>query len=1329
MDIPHAESQGHIRKGRQLQSLALLLLARLNSFTRRPEKAAGQVARSLECNPEQSPTRYRRAALYHRRIHQNASATRYDQQAMEITSVKWRDLWNQAQAGADLKRSQDALALYQRYAMRGGDAYRAYSAMANFYRDRSEPHTAGRWRLVIDSRQAALAANSGNPADWSRLGEAYLAVDEPENARHALEEADKRLPGERRLALAKYLAPRLHKVKRRAGNRKYLARAVDALTGRTIAHCRGPRAVKTWYDLGRCHERLGDRERSAQFYKKALTHTYNKRLQDLGIGGLHEEEKRWHDSIRAYRESLKQWPSRQYITLRLGHVHCRLGQFKQAANCYERALRAGANPFECHFYCGLAHEFAGHFSKAVEEYHAAASSKNKHAPTLYYRLGLVLKHCKDYEAACTAFIQINCDDSVGNFIKDITQSRKMREQETKITTEDCSSSHYWWARAYEHQIRGDWHSAARCFQAGIDREPRHTRNGLYLMAYALFKSGNCEAAANAFAGLLIDRDDADDPRAPIFGQKPPSVAVSYVHHQRNKPVRRNTVIYESYEAVTIRGNPRAIFEQRRRFDPHDEWLHVWIVNDPASIPAEWKSQPNVVFVPRDCQRYAVFYAVAEYIVCNSSMRSYITRRPQQRVLNTWHGTPLKTIGSDDNTRFNNFGGVQRAFLQTTHMISPNRHTTDILLDKWDMRNIYTGNLAETGYPRIDLTLNADPKLREKLRKRLGLNNYTPVVLFAPTWRGSLGALDFDGDRLLRDLRAMRKTDAQLLFRGHYFHEAKLESGATGCTVVPDDIDTNELLSIVDIMVTDYSSVCVDFLPRQKPVIYYAYDQSEYAAERGLYVRPDEMPGVVCSDREGLVSTLQQVMSAHGKGMSHDLERFNCRDDGNATARVIDFFFHGDYSHIVHSGNDNRDKTNAFIYAGSFNKNGMTAALRTLTNDLDRSRVNPIIAFTASGVANNPERRSAFAQFDQAVDFFPRFGHQVLTKREGEYIEDAERQHFQYLSPEQNRVIAGAYEREFQRVVGCARLSALIDYTGYDQFWSRLIAYSGWRARKIMYLHNDMHGEQRAKFWNLLSTFALYHRYDALVSVSRASRDANRDQLTRLHDIGTDRFIYADNVFDAAEVQKRAREPLDDADAELLSSSGPVFMTIGRLSVEKDHAKLIRAFAAVAREHAEAKLVIVGHGALHGDLERLIQALGMGAHVHLLGLRENPLPLLASADSFVLSSNHEGKPIVLFEAMALNVPVIATDIPGLRSVLADGGGSIVPNTEEALRDAMDNFVAGALTCAPAPDLRPSRDRALRMFYHDVLALPAEAGAEESLATGRELSSDDVESSAC
>jgi glycosyltransferase involved in cell wall biosynthesis len=123
---------------------------------------------------------------------------------------------------------------------------------------------------------------------------------------------------------------------------------------------------------------------------------------------------------------------------------------------------------------------------------------------------------------------------------------------------------------------------------------------------------------------------------------------------------------------------------------------------------------------------------------------------------------------------------------------------------------------------------------------------------------------------------------------------------------------------------------------------------------------------------------------------------------------------------------------------------------------------------------------------------------------------------------------------------------------------------------------------------------------------------------------------------------------------------PVILGIGRLTRQKDFPTLIKAFAAI-RAKRQCRLLIIGEGRDRPAIEALAAELGIEDDVNLPGFVENPYAYMSRSALFVLTSLWEGSPNVLTEALALGVPVVATDCPsGPREILAGGRhGHLVP----------------------------------------------------------------------
>jgi glycosyltransferase involved in cell wall biosynthesis len=145
---------------------------------------------------------------------------------------------------------------------------------------------------------------------------------------------------------------------------------------------------------------------------------------------------------------------------------------------------------------------------------------------------------------------------------------------------------------------------------------------------------------------------------------------------------------------------------------------------------------------------------------------------------------------------------------------------------------------------------------------------------------------------------------------------------------------------------------------------------------------------------------------------------------------------------------------------------------------------------------------------------------------------------------------------------------------------------------------------------------------------------------------------------------------------------PAVIAVGRLDEGKRLDVLVRAWRVVAARRPDWRLRIYGEGPQRDPLERLAGELGIGAAVTFAGPTDDVAGALANAAVFALSSDHEGSPLSVLEAMASGVPCVATDSsPGVRALIRDGvDGFVVPRGEP------EAFAAALLRLVDDPELR-------------------------------------------
>jgi glycosyltransferase involved in cell wall biosynthesis len=133
----------------------------------------------------------------------------------------------------------------------------------------------------------------------------------------------------------------------------------------------------------------------------------------------------------------------------------------------------------------------------------------------------------------------------------------------------------------------------------------------------------------------------------------------------------------------------------------------------------------------------------------------------------------------------------------------------------------------------------------------------------------------------------------------------------------------------------------------------------------------------------------------------------------------------------------------------------------------------------------------------------------------------------------------------------------------------------------------------------------------------------------------------------------------------------IWLAVGRFEVAKDYPNMLQAFAMVCEREPQAVLLLVGRGSLQRETETLVRALGLGDSVRFLGVRHDIPEVMSAADAYVMSSAWEGMPMVLLEAAAASLPIVATRVGGNHEVVQEGetGFLVPPGHAEALAEKM------------------------------------------------------------
>ncbi|MFC1807901.1 glycosyltransferase [Candidatus Omnitrophota bacterium] len=151
--------------------------------------------------------------------------------------------------------------------------------------------------------------------------------------------------------------------------------------------------------------------------------------------------------------------------------------------------------------------------------------------------------------------------------------------------------------------------------------------------------------------------------------------------------------------------------------------------------------------------------------------------------------------------------------------------------------------------------------------------------------------------------------------------------------------------------------------------------------------------------------------------------------------------------------------------------------------------------------------------------------------------------------------------------------------------------------------------------------------------------------------------------------------------------------IGRLVPQKDVGNFLRAFKQICQKRKDVEALIVGDGPLREDLVKVRDELGLKEDVRFLGLRDDIGDILNAIDLLVVPSTREGLSVAILEAMAIGLPVVATDVGGNSECISDGvNGRLVPASDsKALADAIDGLMGEG-----EDSLRIMREASREMF---------------------------------
>ncbi len=682
---------------------------------------------------------------------------------------------------------------------------------------------------------------------------------------------------------------------------------------------------------------------------------------------------------------------------------------------------------------------------------------------------------------------------------------------------------------------------------------------------------------------------------------------------------------------------------------------------------------NIVMLASD--EYFRLLASAKYLVNDTSFGPYFMKKEGQVYLNTWHGTPIKCLGRSDHAECHRLGNIQRNFILSDYLLCQNEYTRDILVRDYMLKNLASGKILLSGYPRNDVFF--DESVRLRVRSELSLDSVR-VYAYMPTYRGSLSREKKarHGTYLAYHLYEIDRALSSGEIMYVKLHPLSRESVNFGefrrVRPFPEKYELYELLTAADLLISDYSSVIFDFALTGRKIILFNYDEREYIAERGVYIKPSELPFPIVKS----VGALIKEMRLENQTDTSDFLRKFCPYDSPESSRTAIralLFGEGRLEKIEDNG-----KECLLLFAGNLAKNGITASLTSLLSQLDLGQRNYFVAFRQEAVGGNLDVIRALPS-EVGYIAFPGDINLSLSER---FIRALFKKK---IIPAElyTRLVGRALADGISQLTAGKKFDTLIQFGGYES--ERILLFCASPARSIIFAHNDMTSEISVKKNQRRDVLRYaYRNYDRVAVVTRdlieptASISGVRENIRVVR-----------NTIAAEKIRELSHEEIKRAHyaecsvshrelLRLLASDAKKFINVGRFSVEKGQRRLVRAFARYREENPESLLFIVGGysvGDCLAELKSEIASLGLAGSVILIRKSKNPYAIIKSCDGFILSSYYEGFGLVLAEADILGLPVVSTDVVGPRGFMQEHGGVLTRDSEDGILDGLRLLGAG------------------------------------------------------
>ena len=364
------------------------------------------------------------------------------------------------------------------------------------------------------------------------------------------------------------------------------------------------------------------------------------------------------------------------------------------------------------------------------------------------------------------------------------------------------------------------------------------------------------------------------------------------------PVKENKIMFETGTGE-IKDHPKAFYDYVKRNQIQD-FEFKWALTkgkDTCDVPED-----EIVY--KRTLGYYYHLMTSKYWMRTHSVDNIVKKRDGQIYIQLWHGPgATKKVGYDIKGRLVNTGETMPHAREWDYYIA-----TDLVSQSYikTALNLKIPRLL-LGSCRSDVLVNMDAGQYDVLRKKMGVQPGETVILYAPTFREE----DFNLDKIHLPIQKLcQMENVRVILRLHPEVKNRLDIQEYDASVIDGNQypDIYELYMASDIMITDYSSVSIEYSLLKRPILYYMYDLEAYMKERDFYYNYlDHLSGPIIKTEEELIHAVEhidEIQQEYAEQYEAYLQRYNEKNDGHVCERFYQLLKKGFFEK---PGNENMDE--------------------------------------------------------------------------------------------------------------------------------------------------------------------------------------------------------------------------------------------------------------------------------------------------------------------------------------------------------------------------------------------------------------------------------------